>query len=75
MGTISKIKKELGDIHHDLLFEKMRVEVLLYASDRCRDEFDEGLAALIGDHWGRLKDLCDRVENVCMSIPTEQAEV
>lgn len=75
MGTISKIEKELGDIHHDLLFERMRVDVLHSASDRCRDEFDEGLTALIGDHRDRLKDLCDRLENVCMSIPTEQAEV
>lgn len=62
--TTAGAMSELYDIHHELTFERCRVDVLHKAIDKDGEntDFDNGCCALLGDTSTRLQALCDRLE-------------
>ncbi|SJZ91772.1 hypothetical protein SAMN02745119_01996 [Trichlorobacter thiogenes] len=56
-------KDQLHDIHHDLLMEVLKVNILSRASGGNPDnDFEVGMHESINDLSDRLQLLCDRLE-------------
>lgn len=60
-----KTKNHIIDVHHDLLMERMKVDVLISATEDTgsNTNFEEGIHQHLIDLSKRLQGLCDRLDD------------